>query len=43
MSETAGPTEGAVHTHKPDIDSLVAALASPDQVTRESAARHLLR
>ena len=42
MSETADPPEGAVRTHKPDIDSLVAALASPDRVTRESARETLV-
>jgi HEAT repeat protein len=42
MSETADPTEGAVHTHKPDIDSLVAALASPDRVTRQTARETLV-
>jgi HEAT repeat protein len=42
MSETADPTEGAVPTHKPDIDSLVAALASPDRATRLTARETLV-
>jgi HEAT repeat protein len=42
MSETANPTDGTVHAHKPDIDSLVAALASPDRATRLTARETLV-
>ena len=42
MSETVNPTDGTGHTHKPDIDSLVAALASPDRVTRQTARETLV-
>ena len=39
MSESASPIGGAEDhlSHKPDIDSLVAALASHDRVTRQTA------
>ena len=44
MSETASPTGGAGDhlSHKPDVDSLVAALASPDRVTRQTARETLV-
>jgi len=42
MSETADPTDSADKTHNPDIDSLVAALASPDRVTRLTARETLV-
>jgi HEAT repeat protein len=42
MSETTDPTDGAVNVHKPDIDSLVAALASPDRATRLTARETLV-
>lgn len=42
MSETANPTDGAVHPPKPDIDSLVVALASPDRATRLTAREMLV-
>ncbi len=44
MSETANPTSAAGDhlPHKPDIDSLVAALASPDRVTRQTARETLV-
>ena len=44
MSETANPTSvaGDHLPHKPDIDSLVAALASPERVTRQTARETLV-
>ena len=44
MSETASPTGDAEDhlPHKADIDSLVAALASPDRVTRQTARETLV-
>jgi HEAT repeat protein len=42
VSETAEPTDGTVYSHKPDIDSLVAALASPDRATRLTARETLV-
>jgi HEAT repeat protein len=44
MSETASPTGGAGDhlSHNPDVESLVAALASPDRVTRQTARETLV-
>jgi HEAT repeat protein len=44
MSDTANPTSAAGDhlPHKPDIDSLVAALASPDRATRLTARETLV-
>jgi HEAT repeat protein len=42
MSATANPIDSAGNIHKPDIDGLVAALASPDRVTRQTAREKLV-
>ncbi len=42
MSQNANPIEDAGNVHNPDIDSLVAALASPDRVTRLTARETLV-